>query len=48
VKQAENVPALLDEFFKSTGKPKVLELESSIDLNKTVFEKFKQNLTQAP
>lgn len=46
IRSAKSLSDLLDDFFKPDGKTKILELESSIDLNKTIFEKFKQKITQ--
>ncbi|MCK6618390.1 MAG: 2-succinyl-5-enolpyruvyl-6-hydroxy-3-cyclohexene-1-carboxylic-acid synthase [Cyclobacteriaceae bacterium] len=46
VASAKSLPTLLDDFFKPDSTTKVLELESGIDLNKQVFENYKQILTQ--
>lgn len=43
-----NLPHLLTDFFKPGEKTKILELESSIELNKIAFEKFKLRLKQTP
>ncbi|QOI98595.1 MAG: 2-succinyl-5-enolpyruvyl-6-hydroxy-3-cyclohexene-1-carboxylic-acid synthase [Flammeovirgaceae bacterium] len=46
VKSAESLRTLLEDFFMPDSKTKLLELESRIDLNKQVFENFKQILSQ--
>jgi 2-succinyl-5-enolpyruvyl-6-hydroxy-3-cyclohexene-1-carboxylate synthase len=48
VTSTESLPRLLEDFFKPGGRAKVLELESTIELNKIAFEKFKQKLKQTP
>jgi 2-succinyl-5-enolpyruvyl-6-hydroxy-3-cyclohexene-1-carboxylate synthase len=45
ISSSTGLPAALADFFKPDARTKVLELESSMELNKTVFEKFKQKIT---
>ncbi|MDL5050970.1 hypothetical protein QQ054_33775 [Oscillatoria amoena NRMC-F 0135] len=46
VKTSENLPIALDDFLRPGDRTKILELESSVELNKTIFEKFKQKINQ--
>ncbi|MFN3841354.1 MAG: 2-succinyl-5-enolpyruvyl-6-hydroxy-3-cyclohexene-1-carboxylic-acid synthase, partial [Cyclobacteriaceae bacterium] len=48
VTSLKSLPAVLDDFFSAGNRTKILELESSIELNKTLFERFKKNISQHP
>jgi 2-succinyl-5-enolpyruvyl-6-hydroxy-3-cyclohexene-1-carboxylate synthase len=47
--QANSKPTLkdvVDDFFHMDGKPKILELETEMKLNRTVFENLKQKIKE--
>jgi 2-succinyl-5-enolpyruvyl-6-hydroxy-3-cyclohexene-1-carboxylate synthase len=38
---------LLEDFFQFDGKPKVLEIETDMNLNKTIFDSLKQTMKKS-
>lgn len=46
VTTAERLPVLIRQFYEPGQKPKILEFQSNLNQNKTIFERFKLKLSQ--